>query len=228
MKNMIKTIILSMGITTSVLAGGTSEPVNYKVLVDKFENQNTKDNDTFSWDASAYVGYDLDKIYVYSEGDKTNGSSAESETQLLYSKAISPYWDVQFGVEYDKAAEDSKTWGVISFDGTAPYFIESKDSLLIGSDGNLGLKLSAETELLITQRLFFVPKVEVNIYTKDDEKMEIGKGLSNIKTSLRLKYKITQEIMPYIGVEHNQNYGNTSDFAPLNDTYFVLGVSFWF
>ncbi len=229
MKKLIGKALLGMSVATASFAGGmTGDTLNYKVVLDQLENQNTKGGDTFSWDVNMYAGYDLTKVYIYSEGEKVKGSSAESSSELVLSKAIAPYWDIQYGVGYDKTPASSRTWAVLGLMGMTPYFFETKSSLLLDKNGNIGLKMSAETELLITQNLVLAPSIETTFYTKDDIEMETGKGLSNLTTGLRLKYKIKREFAPYIGVEYSKNYGNTNDFAPLSDTYFVAGVSIWF
>jgi copper resistance protein B len=58
--------------------------------------------------------------------------------------------------------------------------------------------------------------------------MELGKGLSNITTGLRLSYEFKREFAPYVGVEWSKNYGNTNDFSPKDETYLVAGFKFWF
>ena len=44
----------------------------------------------------------------------------------------------------------------------------------------------------------------------------------------RLRYEVTREFEPYIGVEGNKNLGNTNDISSLDEVYAVAGVKFWF
>ncbi len=52
--------------------------------------------------------------------------------------------------------------------------------------------------------------------------------LSNLNIGTRLRYEFKREFAPYIGIEWNKNYGNTNNYSSLDETYFVLGVKFWF
>ena len=228
MKKLLITSALTLALGTSAFAGGGGDILRASLMVDNLEYQ-YGDEKTISWDAFGYVGYDTNKVYIYSEGEKVDGvSQIESENQLVYSRAIAPYWDVQMGIGYDKTEENSQTWGVLGVQGLAPYFFETRATLLASDDGNIGFRAEAEYEALFTQKLILTPSIAVSAYTKDDALMGTGKGLSNLTVGARLRYEFTREFAPYIGVEWAKNYGNTDDFSHLNETYAVAGVRFWF
>lgn len=224
-KILITTVIV--GLTSMAQAGMGDDPLFTKVTIAQLEQQNN-DEKNIAWDVNGWVGYDLDKIYLYSEGEKPKDGSSESENQLVYSKAIAPYWDVQFGVGYDKTETDSQTWGVIALQGLAPYFFETRGALLFASDGNVGLRLETEYEALLIQKLILTPSISADLHSKDNASMGLGKGLSNITAGLRLRYEIKREFAPYLGVEWSKNFGNTADISPLNESYAVAGVRIWF
>lgn len=229
MKNILKTTILGMSISTAVFAGGMADdPLNYKVTFDALQINHTNDEQVFEWSTNAWVGYDLNKIYIYSEGEKIDGVDAESENQIVLSKAIAPYWDIQYGVGIDKGESDNKKWGVLAFQGMAPYFFETRTALLVADDGSLGLRAEAEYSALITQKLSLEPSFSLSAYSKDDVKMGTGQGLSNIGINLNLKYEITREFAPYIGLAFTKNFGNTNDMSSLSETTLVTGVRIWF
>lgn len=227
MKKLIKIGLLLLTTSHSLYANMQDNPLVYKVTLDEVEIQHG-DEDTFSWDTNAWIGYDRNKVYLYSEGEKPDNGSYESENQLVFSHAIAPYWDVQYGIGYDKAEDVHQTWGVVALQGLAPYFFETRGALLIGEDGNVGLRLDAEYEALFTQKLIATPSITTDFYTKDTPDMEIGKGLANITAGLRLRYEIVREFAPYIGIEWTKNFGNTDDFHPLNETYLTAGFRIWF
>jgi copper resistance protein B len=99
---------------------------------------------------------------------------------------------------------------------------------LLVDDGNIGFRAESEYEALITQKLILTPSVAISAYTKDDVKIGIGSGLSNLKLGARLRYEFIREFAPYIGVEWSKNFGNTDDLSPLDETYAVAGLRFWF
>ena len=228
MRNLLKTTILSLSTATVLFAGEMiDDPINYKVTFDNLEMEHANEQ-IFNWDMNAYIGYDLSKIYFYSEGEKVKDTSAESGNQIVLSKAIAPYWDIQYGLAYDKTAENDKTWGEIALMGMAPYFFETRSALLVGENGNIGLRASAEVDALITQKLILKPSAEITAYTKDDVTMGIGEGLSSLNLGLRLRYEIKKEFAPYIGINMNKNFGNTKNMNSVDETNLVTGLSIWF
>ncbi len=216
-----------MLLAAPAFAGMKDDPLLATLTFDRLEYQNSNEK-ALSWDTSLWVGYDLNKLYFYTEGEKPKEGSTESENQLVFSHAIAPFWDIQYGIGYDKTDHANQTWGVLAISGLAPYFFETRAALLIGEDGNIGLRVAAEYEALLTQRLILTPAIESELYTKDTQKIDIGKGLSNITAGLRLRYEIKREFAPYIGIEWRKNFGNTDDFAPLNETYVTAGARIWF
>ena len=216
-----------MALGTFSYAGMGDDPLLSKLTIDELEQQDNNEKN-IAWDTNLWIGYDLDKIYFYTEGEKPKNSSSQSENQLVYSKAIAPYWDIQYGLGYDKTETNSQKWGVVALQGLAPYFFETRGALLIGDKGDLGLRLEAEYEALFTQKLILTPSIALDAYSKDNLSIGLGKGLSNLTAGMRLRYEIRREFAPYIGLEWSKNFGNTADISPLNKTYTVGGIRIWF
>jgi copper resistance protein B len=231
MENIMKKVLLQLGLSaflvTTSFAGGGGDILRTSFTAENLEYQFNNDK-TLYWDTYGYVGYDLNKIYIYSEGEKAEGTSADSENQLLYSRAIAPFWDIQIGIDYDIAGSKDKTWGVLALSGLAPYFFETRAALLFADNGNLGLRIDLAYEALITQKLIFTPKFTLDAYSKNMPEMSLGSGLSNITLGARIRYEIRREFAPYIGIEWNKNFDKTAAYTPLNETYAVAGLRFWF
>jgi copper resistance protein B len=227
MKKLLTTTLLSTILISPLFAAGPEDPLYTKVTMDTLELQNNEEK-ALSWDANVWIGHDINKLYLYSEGEKPKDESVGSETQLVYSRAIASYWDVQFGVGYDKTDVADKTWGVVALSGLAPYFFETRAALLVGDDGNIGLRVDLEYEALLTQKLILTPSLESEFYSKDAQDIGLGKGLSSLVLGARLRYEIRREFAPYIGVEWSKNFGNTEKFSAVDEVYAVAGVRFWF
>lgn len=178
------------------------------------------------WDVSAYAGYDLDKAYLYSEGSKDPRES-ESQNELVYSRAVAPFWDVQVGAEADTADDGSVGWGVLALQGLAPYYFETRLRVMI-NDQAIGVNAEAEYEMLFTQRLILTPRIEVQAYSNDVETLGVGAGLSSLEAGLRLRYEFIREFAPYAGVSYAATFGNTRKYNPLDEVLAVAGVRFWF
>ena len=225
-KLLIKLMTLTL-LGDTLYAGGGDDPLRTMLLMDKFEVLNNSERSK-EWEGSFYIGYDIDKLYVYSTGVATNDGLETSEHELVYSRAIAPFWDIQAGLAYDKNANASRTWGEVAIAGLAPYYFETRAALLFNNEGNVGLRLDAEYEILFTQKLILTPSFEADFYTKDDPLLRLGSGLSNIEAGLRLRYEIRREFAPYVGVTWEKTFGNTRNYNPVNETSLLAGVRFWF
>lgn len=222
-------LILSSAMTMgqTLQAAGADDPIRTMFIMDKFEILDNDENSR-EWEGSFYIGYDIDKLYVYSEGSATSDGLESSQNEVVYSRAITPFWDIQAGIAYDKNSDASKTWGEIAIAGLAPYFFETRAALLVNGDGNIGLRLDAEYEALITQKLILTPSLEADFYTKDDPAMQIGSGFSSVEAGLRLRYEIIREFAPYVGVTWEKTFGRTRDFNSVDETSLLIGIRFWF
>ncbi|MDC9726109.1 MAG: copper resistance protein B [Gammaproteobacteria bacterium] len=217
-------------INASSAAGMVDDPVLTMVKIDQLE---LSDSDNNTWDAQAWLGKDLNKLWLKTEGELTGSDVEEAEIQLLYSRAIAPYWDAQIGWRHDLKPEPNRDWLAIGVKGLAPYFFETDIALFIGEHGNIGVRGQFEYELMLTQKWVLSPEVEFNLFSKNDEDVGIGSGLSDISAGLRLRYEIEREFAPYIGVEWERRFGNSADFARQESesrthVNWVAGIRIWF
>ncbi len=202
-------------------------------LVDNLEAVRANGKTTGSYDAMARIGRDYDKLVIKAEGEVANGKIQESRTEALWSHAFAPFWDSQLGVRLDSGVGPSRTWLAFGVQGLAPYWFDVSATAYAGSGGRSALRLSAEYELLITQKLVLQPRVEANFYGKTDAQRGVGKGLSDVTSGIRLRYEFSRQFAPYIGVERASRFGSTADLAraagePASVTRYVAGVRFWF
>ena len=204
------------------------------VLVDRLERAYSRDGNATTYDAQAWFGRDYDRLVIKAEGDVAKGKLREARTELLWGHAIAPFWDTQLGVRYDSGgSEPERKWLALGVQGLAPYWFEVDATAYMGDNGRRALRLGAEYEILLTQRLILQPRVEVNVYGKDDAARDIGSGLSGAAAGLRLRYEIKRQFAPYFGVERSSKFGKTADLVraagtPTGETRWVAGVRFWF
>ena len=227
MKKILLGLIMTITLSEVAMASIGDDPLITKLVMDKFEILDNDENSKV-WEGSFYMGYDINKLYLYSEGEASSNGVYSSKNEILYSRAIAPFWDIQAGIAYDKNDYSSTTWAEVAISGLAPYYFETRVALLLGEDSNIGLRASAEYEALITQKLILTPSIDISLYSKDNIEMQIGSGLSSIDMGLRLRYEIVREFAPYIGINWEKNFGNTYDYNPLDETSMVVGIRFWF
>jgi copper resistance protein B len=202
-------------------------------LVNQLEYTNSNSDHGQSLDMEAWYGGDLNKVWFKAEGEQRNGSLEDARTEILWDRNIATYWSSQLGLRHDNGSGGSKNWLAIGVQGLAPYWFETEATAYVGSGGTLAARLEARYELLFTQRLILEPKIETNLYSKNDADRGTGSGLSDVSVSLRLRYEIRRQFAPYIGVSWKRKYGNTADYArdageDVSNTEVVAGVRMWF
>ena len=207
--------------------------INTYFLADKLEWQDADDGSALAWDLSGWIGGDIDRLWLRSEGERSNGKTEDAELQALWGHAISPWWDVVSGVRQDFKPGAAQTWAAFGLQGMALYNFEAEATAFLGEGGQSAVRLEGDYDILLTNRLILQPTAELNIYGKNDPQRGIGSGLSNTEVGLRLRYEIRREFAPYIGVTWNRTYGNTADYAREEDedrseARLVLGVRLWF
>lgn len=207
--------------------------INTYFLADKLEWQDADDASTLAWDLSGWIGGDIDRLWLRSEGERRNGKTEDAEIQALWGHAISPWWDVVSGVRQDFKPGDPQTWAAFGLQGMALYNFEAEATAFIGENGQSAVRLEGDYDILLTNRLILQPTAELNVYGKNDPQRGIGSGLANTEAGLRLRYEIRREFAPYIGVTWNRTYGHTADYAreegeDRSEARLVLGVRLWF
>ncbi|MBH0056022.1 copper resistance protein B [Pseudoalteromonas sp. SWXJZ94C] len=204
----------------------------YALLGDRLEYNEQANAGVF--DLQAWYGTTFDRLVIKTEGDFSEGSIEENQTDILWGHAVSAYWDTQAGVRLDYNKEgENRQWLAFGLQGLAPYWFELDMTAYVGEQGNTAFTLEAEYELLLTQKLIIQPRAEITLYGKNDKQNELGSGLSSSAIGFRVRYEFTRQFAPYIGVEWSNKFGNTADYATSsgqssNNTAFVAGIKFWF
>lgn len=185
----------------------------YQVMANVAEYQFRKGRDGYEWDASAWYGGDINRLWLKSEGEGSVGRSVESaEVQALYSRAFSPYFNVQGGVRYDFKPRPSRAYAVLGVEGLAPSFFDVEGTLFLSNKGEVFARAEGYYDQRITQRLILQPSVELNLAAQNSRELGVGAGLSDAEIGLRLRYDIRREFSPYVGVKYGRAFGKTRKY----------------
>ena len=130
-------------------------------------------------------------------------------------------------------AGPATTHAVIGVQGLAPYLFEVDAALFVSHRGDVTARIEAELDQRITERLILQPRAELGLAAQDIPRLGIGAGLDKVELGLRLRYEISREFAPYIGVEQTWRVGRGASFARAaghdpSVTSLVAGVRFWF
>ena len=204
-------------------------------VVDRLEAGFGDGDDTWLWDVQGWVGGDINRFWWKSEGEGVLGDGPEeAELQALYSRAVSPFWDLQAGVRHDvRAGGEDRTHLVLGVQGLAPHWFEVDAAAFLSTEGDLTARVEAEYDQRLTQRLILQPRMEMELAARDIPELAIGAGLSTVELGLRLRYEVRREFAPYLGVEWSRSLGETRDLVEARggeaaDTRVVVGVRAWF
>lgn len=226
-------LLMSLTAPPLCFAAAEDNPLLFKAMVDQLEVRLTSGDNPLAWDAEAWLGKDLNKLWLKTEGERVNGKNEDVELQLLYSRAVAAYWDFQAGWRGDLRPRPDRNWLAVGFKGLAPYFFSIDAAIFIGESGRTAARFDVEYDILFTQRLILTPEFETNFYGKKDVERGIGSGLSDMEFGLRLRYEIRREFAPYIGLNWWKIFGDTADFAKVagqdtDDLQITLGLRAWF
>ncbi len=200
---------------------------------DRLETQARKGRNGYLWDLQGYYGTPTSRFWFKSEGEGSFGERIEdAEFQALYSRAITPFFDLQAGVRQDVQGPNT-TYGVIGVQGLAPYLYEVDAALFVSHRGDVTARVEAEVDQRITRRLILQPRAELNLAAQDVPRLGIGAGIDKVEVGLRLRYEIIREFAPYIGIEQSWKLGRSATYARASGqgpavTNFVVGIRFWF
>lgn len=209
------------------------DPLNKLVLLDRLESQNSSGGDVLAWNLETWVGRDLGKLWIRSEGEQKSGDTERAELELLYGRALWPWWELVAGARRDFAPADDQSWAAVGVRGLTPYRFNVEATAYVASGGRAALRLETTYELLVTNRLIVEPLLELNWHGQTDAARSVGAGLSDGELGLRLRYEIRREIAPYVGLTRKSSFGETADLVRAagrdpEDSRLVAGIRVWF
>lgn len=207
----------------------------YHVLLDQFEGRTNGPDNEFRWDGEGWIGTDMNKLWLKSEGFVEHGRMSDGDQEALYDRPIPylRYFDFQAGVRYDLDSNPGRTWGAIGVEGLAPYFFEFAPTFYFSNRGFFAGRINASYDILITNRLIAQPQIEMNFYSKRDPGRGLGAGLSEVDTGFRVRYELSRKFAPYIGFAYTGDVGQTATYTReegglASDPRMVFGARIWY
>lgn len=205
------------------------QQVNWAVIVEQLEYQNFESSSALNWNATAWIGGDIDRLWLRTEGEREQGVTHKAELQALWGHAISPWWELVGGLRQDFKPATGQTWAAFGIQGMPLYGLELEATAYVGERQQTALRLESSYAILLTNRWILEPSLEANFYGRNDASRDQGSGLADSEIGLRLRYEITRGFAPYLGVSFNRSYGNAAeqirdDQGDIGQTRLVAGV----
>lgn len=187
------------------------------VLIDQLEFRGGSGTNIGAWEGEAYYGGDYDKVWINTRGEYNDKARSleRAELQLLYSRLIGYFWNAQIGVRQDfpirpDEGTPARTHLVLGVEGLLPNLFEVNLQFFVDHRGTVAARLEGYYDAYVTQRLVLQPQVELNAAANADRQSRLGSGLTRLESGLRLRYELTREFAPYIGVQYERVLGETA------------------
>ncbi|UAL11643.1 copper resistance protein B [Caulobacter segnis] len=196
----------------------------WTVRADQLEYRARKGADAQAFEGEAWWGTDAGKWVVKARGERIDGEGWEKgEAELLKAWPIGPYFDLQAGVRYDlappKLSKGGRSYAALGFEGLAPYWFEVQGAAYLSDRGDVSARAEASYDLRLTQKLILQPRVEADLAEA---------GAATLEGGLRLRYEITREFAPYVGVVRERAFGPAVVAGErAGSTAVVIGVRAW-
>lgn len=205
-----------------------------QLLFNIAEAQVRDGRDGYRWDGEAWIGGDINRLVLRTEGaGEFRRAPDEAQFEVLYSRALDPYVNLQAGVRYDVSPDPDRAYASIGFEALAPYWFDVETTLFLSDKGDLLAQAEAWYDQRLTNWWVLQPRAELNFAAQDIPEHGVGSGLSEIELGLRLRYEFRREFAPYLGVSWDRKVGDTARFARAEGEgtggfSFLAGLRVWF
>lgn len=202
--------------------------------IDRFEYRALDGRDGYAFEAQAWTGDDIDRFVLDAAGEGEFDHDPERlDVSALWRHAIDPFFNLELGVRHDFHPAPQRTYAVAGISGLAPYWIEVQGQLLLSNKGDAHVRIEAEHDMRITQRLILQPALEVDFALQDVSELGIGSGIEKFELGARLRYQVNRKLAPYVGVHWERKLGGTADLAQsegeeASSIAVLFGIRTWF
>lgn len=172
--------------------------VNAFVLFDQAEWRSGHGPGTFTWSQTGWVGGDIHRVWLRSEGSAGDDGWDDAEAHVLFGRAVARWWDVVAGIRQD-VRPDARTWFAVGVQGLAPGFFDVDATAYVSQEGQAAVRTEISWDLLLTNRLVLQPNVELDYAWAANASAGAPRGFG-VDAGMRLRYHVSREVAPYVGV----------------------------
>jgi copper resistance protein B len=207
----------------------------FNARLGKLETQRSnRDDDRYAeWFAYATLGQDPHALWLMTKGATREHNTESAELRLFYAYTIAPHIGVQIGWKRDIEPQPERDWLGFGLIALLPFKIGADASFFIGESDSLAARLEVAYAYTITPKLSLTPDIEVNLYQNAYPQTVGDSTSSDFDFGLRLRYRVTNGISPYVGItwkaDVNKPSGSDENLREdSSDTRLLLGISAWF
>jgi copper resistance protein B len=169
------------------------------------------------WNGAGWIGTDFDRLWWSMKGQRAGGATEEFEAMVLYGHYARPFWDVVVGYRHD-LEPTSQGYLTVGLMGLAPYWFEVGLFAFLSDHGKPSIRLDAENDLYLTQRLVLTLEGEIDWLVTADSELDLAAGLGSLELGLRTRYEIRRKFAPYFDLTWVRESDPRSPVPGLTDT----------
>ncbi|HRH92410.1 MAG TPA: copper resistance protein B [Agitococcus sp.] len=199
----------------------------WSVRINQLEQLKDDENTTVS-EGVAWYGSDSQRLRLTWDIEH-NQQDSHQNISLAWQKPLDSFWNYEWGVAY----QAEQTWLKLNVNGLMPYRFEVESNLLLNEQGHSLLSFEGHYDFRLTQHWVLQSSINANLASHTNIAQLQGKGLTELKTGLRLRYDLTRRFAPYLGIQQHDFFGKTADLRAQqsqtnHDTTWLAGVRWWF
>lgn len=207
--------------------GSMHNHATWSVRINQLEELADDENTTVS-EGVAWYGSDSQRLRLTWDIEH-NQQDSHQDVSLGWQKPLDGFWNYELGVAY----QTEQTWLKVNLNGLIPYRFEVESNLLLNEKGHSLLSFEGHYDLRLTQHWVLQPSIKANVASHSNIDQLQGKGLTELKTGLRLRYELTRRFAPYLGIQQHDFLTKTADLRSQqgltnHKTTWLAGVRWWF
>lgn len=211
---LVAALSLAAALAATPVAAHMGEEVRAMLLVEELEYGFDGEDDPVAWDVGGWIGGDWSRLRLRSEGElSTRTGGLDVEGQLVYSRLVSAWWELRVGAQAEVVADDDargRVSLVVGLEGVLPYWIEFEPQLFVSHEGDVSARVELGHALYVTQRLIAESSVELDAAVQSAPRFGVGAGLGGVELGLRLRYELSRQFAPYLGISGERAFFETA------------------
>lgn len=153
-------------------------------------------------------GGDYNKLELYTDdAEISKGTVENADIDIFYWHLINQFWAIKGGANYFYRPAERAYWQPgIGIEGLMPYFIDT-NARAYYHEGSAKLDVELSRDTQITNNFFIRTGIRSILATKTVTEDEIGRGLNQMRYTLRPYYRIRPGLSIFTEFEHEEDYG---------------------
>lgn len=191
-----------------------------------------KGDEIFLWDGSFSYGDSTDQLMLMIEGGGAVGNRIDDvQARLLYGRSISDNVVLLAGVRQDFQPHPHDSYAMIGAQGSVGSRFSWEGYAFLSDDGRLTGDAQVIYQLPITEKIYIEPRASIAWSAQRLEADGVGAGFTDAEMSVRLRFRLNDNVTAFVGVAHERLVGDSRDLArtqggTLQSTMAVAGFGF--